>query len=176
MNIRPAIAADAHAIASVHVQTWQAAYRELIPDAYLNSLAIEPREQLWHESIRRGTPEVWVVEVDSRVVGWSAFGTSRDPDAQPHTGELEAIYLLPEYWMTGTGWALWLATRRRLIERGFSTATLWALADNTRAARFYAAARFTPDPHSETEIALGGKALKKIRYRTTLGAAATDSA
>jgi ribosomal protein S18 acetylase RimI-like enzyme len=176
VNIRPAIAADAHAIASVHVRSWQAAYRDIVPDAYLDSLETEKREQICRESIRRGTPEMWVVEVDSRVVGWSAFGASRDPDAPPQTGELEAIYVLREYWMTGTGWALWLATRRRLIERGFLTATLWALADNTRATRFYAAAGFTLDPQSETEITYGGKALKKVRYKTTFGAVATDSA
>jgi GNAT superfamily N-acetyltransferase len=174
--IRPAVAADAHAIASVHVQTWQAAYRDLVPDVYLSSLAIEPREQMWRESIRRGTPEVWVVEVGSRVVGWSAFGASRDPDAQPQTGELEAIYLLPEYWTTGTGWALWLTTRRRLMERGFSTATLWTLADNLRATRFYAAAQFALDEKSEAEVTYGGKALKKVRYKTTFGKVAADCA
>jgi ribosomal protein S18 acetylase RimI-like enzyme len=176
VHIRPAIAADAPVIARVHVQSRQAAFRDLVPDAYPDSLATEKREQICRESIRRGTPEMWVVEVDSRVVGWSAFGASRDPDAQPQTGELEAIYLLPEYWMTGTGWALWLASRRRLIERGFSTATLWSLADNIRANRFYAAAGFTRDPMSETEISYGGKALKKVRYRTTFGEVATDSA
>jgi GNAT superfamily N-acetyltransferase len=173
--IRLAIAADAHAIASVHVQTWQAAYRDLVPDAYLNSLTIETREPVWRESIRRGTSEIWVVEVDSRVIGWSAFGASRDPDAQPQTGELQAIYLLPEFWKTGTGWALWLKTRRRLLERGFSTVTLWTLADNVRATRFYAAAGFTPDPASETDVTYSGKVLKKLRYQTTFGEVATES-
>jgi GNAT superfamily N-acetyltransferase len=176
VNIRQAIAADAHAIARVHVQSWQAAYRDVVPDAYLDSLASEQREQTCRESIRRGTPEIWVVEVDSRVVGWAAFGASRDPDASPQSGELEAIYLLREYWMTGMGWALWLTTRRRLIERGFSSATLWTLADNTRATRFYAAAGFTLDPQSATETNYGGKTLKKVRYKTTFGEVATDSA
>jgi GNAT superfamily N-acetyltransferase len=176
LNIRPAIAADAHAIACVHVQSWQAAYRDVVPDAYLDSLAIEKREQTCRESLRRGTPEMWVVEVDSQIVGWAAFGASRDPDAQPQTGELEAIYLLREYWTTGTGWALWLATRRRLIERGFSSAILWTLADNIRATRFYAAAGFTLDPQSETAVAYGGKTLKKVRYKTTFAEVATDCA
>jgi ribosomal protein S18 acetylase RimI-like enzyme len=176
MSIRLATAADAHAIASVHVQSWQTAYRNLVPDAYLNSLAIETRESMWRESIRRGTPEMWVTELDAGVVGWSAFGASRDPDAPPQTGELEAIYLLPEYWQTGTGWALWLVTRRRLIDRGFSTVTLWSLADNVRATRFYMAAGFTVDPKSETELTVGDRVLKKVRYRTTLGEVATRSA
>jgi GNAT superfamily N-acetyltransferase len=174
MHIRSARLTDAPAIARVHVQSWQAAYRDVVPGEYLDTLDAEKREPLWRESISRGTPEIWVAEVQSRVVGWSAFGMSRDPDAQSHTGELEAIYLLQDYWHTGTGWALWLVSRRRLVERGFSVVTLWTLADNLRASRFYAAAGFTPDPGSAVEVTLGNKSLRKVRYKANLREIATD--
>jgi ribosomal protein S18 acetylase RimI-like enzyme len=171
MNIRPAIASDARTVATVHVQAWQRAYRGIVPDAYLDSLSIDRREHNWRVVIQKGTPELWVAEADSQVVGWSAFGASRDEDATPHTGELEAIYVLPQYWSTGTGRALWLGTRRRLIERGFTTATLWVLTANVRAIRLYAAAGFAPNPASEKEINIGGRALREIRYQTDLGPA-----
>jgi L-amino acid N-acyltransferase YncA len=173
MNIRQVVAADAHGVASVHVRTWQTAYRGIVPDAYLDSLSIEKREFFWRESIRRGTPEIWVAEKNSQVIGWAAFGASRDQDARPETGELEAIYLLPSHWATGAGRALWLTTQRRLIERGFSSATLWVLADNARAIRFYVAAGFVPNPATEKEIGIGGRTLRELRYETRFFDAAT---
>jgi GNAT superfamily N-acetyltransferase len=176
MNIRQVVAADARGVATVHVHTWQAAYRGIVPDAYLDTLSIDKREHIWRESIRRGTPETWVAESSSQVIGWTAFGASRDPGARAQIGELEAIYLLPLYWGTGTGRALWLQTRRRLIDRGFQGATLWVLSDNARAIRFYAAGGFIPDPSTEKELSIAGRTLKEIRYATIFGdAAATGS-
>jgi GNAT superfamily N-acetyltransferase len=168
MNIRPAVVSDARTVATVHVHSWQSAYRGIVPDAHLDSLSIDRREAIWRVAIQKTTPELWVAECDSRVIGWSAFGASRDADASPRTGELEAIYLLPRYWNTGAGRALWQISRRRLLERGFATVTLWVLAANVRAIRFYAAAGFAPNPATEKGINIGGRALREIRYETVL--------
>ena len=43
MEIRPAEPEDALAVARVHVRTWQAAYRSLLPDHYLDQLRAEDR-------------------------------------------------------------------------------------------------------------------------------------
>jgi hypothetical protein len=42
-EIRAARPADALAVAEVHVRSWQAGYRHLLPDAYLDSLRPEDR-------------------------------------------------------------------------------------------------------------------------------------
>lgn len=169
IEIRPAVATDARGVAQVHVLTWQTAYRGLVPDAYLDSLSVDEREQRWSEAIAKSAPELWVAESDTRVVGWTAFGPSRDADAAPGTGELEAIYVTPAYWSKGIGRSLWLLTRGRLSKRGFSSVTLWVLTGNARAIRFYQAAGFLPEPASEKEIRLGGLGLKEIRYETAIG-------
>jgi hypothetical protein len=39
--VRPATPDDADAIASVHVRSWQAAYRGIVPDAMLDALSIQ---------------------------------------------------------------------------------------------------------------------------------------
>jgi ribosomal protein S18 acetylase RimI-like enzyme len=168
VKIRPAMASDASGIARVHVRTWQTAYRGVVPDGYLDSLSVTQREQFWRESIARGTPELWIAEVDSQVVGWASFGPSRDPGMPGGTGELEAIYVLPDFWGTGAGRALWLTTRSRLIERGFAAATLWVLTDNARAIRFYRAAGFVPEAGTQKQIEVGGRALGEIRFGITL--------
>ena len=166
MNVRPAQLHDARGIADVHVRSWQAAYRGIVPDEHLNSLSIDAREMSWRRQLNAESPEVWVAEVRSEVVGWVSFGASRDDDAAAGVGEVEAIYVLAEHWSTGAGRALWLKARQRLSERGFERVTLWVLADNSRAIRFYRAAGFAPSLTRVVEI--GGKNLNEIRYEVRI--------
>jgi len=49
MLIRFAAPGDEHGIAVVHVESWQAAYRGLMPQKVLDELSIEQRESGWHE-------------------------------------------------------------------------------------------------------------------------------
>jgi len=138
MNIRPAHADDAQAIATVHVRSWQAAYRGVVPDAYLDSLSIEQRTTFWRGFLEEPSrPEIWAADADPPIIGWAIISQSRDKDAAPRTGELNAIYVLPEYWSSGVGRALWIKAKERLSERGFDQVTVWVLADNVRAIRFY---------------------------------------
>jgi ribosomal protein S18 acetylase RimI-like enzyme len=103
--------------------------------------------------VTRGAPEIWVAEAEGNVAGFVSFGASRDPDSVPSTGEIEAIYVLPAYWGTGVGFALWQVAQRWLIERRFTSATLWVLKNNTRAIRFYSAAGFLAQLSSERKSA-----------------------
>jgi ribosomal protein S18 acetylase RimI-like enzyme len=168
MNVRPAAESDALGVARVHVFTWQVAYRGIVPDAYLEALSVGRRESVWRESILRGTPELWVADTGSEIIGWAAFGPSRDMDAARNTGELEATYVMPSFWAKGIGRNLWLAARQRLVQHGFLTATLWVLKDNLRARGFYRAAGFSEDSVSEKEIVLGGQKLREVRYAVSL--------
>jgi ribosomal protein S18 acetylase RimI-like enzyme len=174
VKIRPAGIADAAAIATVHVRTWQQCYRGIVPDDYLDGLSIQRREEQWREALASGTTEVWVAESSTGVVGWIAFDASRDPDAEPSTGELQAVYVSPERWSSGIGRELWLKARARLAERGFARATLWVLRDNARAIRFYREAGFGPS--LEKPITIGGNELIEVRYEVALGSGETTAA
>ncbi len=44
ITIRPAVAADAAAIARVHVDTWRTTYRGIVPDEHLAKLSYEKGE------------------------------------------------------------------------------------------------------------------------------------
>lgn len=169
MGIRPAVESDALGVAKVHVYTWQVAYRGVVPDSYLGSLSVSNRESAWRESIIRGSPELWVAEWNSEIIGWAAFGPSRDGNADGSVGELEAIYVTPSFWKKGLGRSLWLTARRRLVERGFTSVTLWVLRDNLRAIQFYRAAGFDEDTASEKEIVRAGQKLREVRYVASLG-------
>jgi len=169
MRIEPARLEDARAIAEIHVQTWRAVYQGIVPQEYLASLSVEKREAMWHDSIAKGIPELWVARVDDRLIGWVAFDSLRDQGASSEAGEVWAIYVTPSHWSRGAGRALWLTARERLQQRGYKSASLWVLAENSRAIKFYLAAGFAPDLESTQEITLGGRSLKEVRYEADIG-------
>jgi GNAT superfamily N-acetyltransferase len=168
MNIRPAHVDDSEDIATIHVRGWQSAYRGIVPDSYLKSLSIEQRAKSWRSYfLEPSSSEIVVADVDSGLIGWASFGASRDDDAREGTGELYAVYVLPDHWSTGVGRALWQRAKERLAERGFVRATLWVLSANARAIRFYSAAGFVPTVQRSIEI--GDVALPEARYEVPIG-------
>lgn len=157
--IRKALPSDAKAIAQVHISSWQEAYRDLMPAEYLNSLeaTLAQRESFWIRSIESGESNVWVAESNKQVVGWISVGASRDEDAAGgNAGEVMAIYVLARYWQTGVGLALWKAGLQYLMEQGYQRLTLWVLARNERAIRFYRRAGCVEETGSERNLKRGG--------------------
>lgn len=150
--IRDATPADARAIASVHVRSWQTAYRGELPGNYLDGLSIDERHAQWVERLAEPETgaETLVAEEDGRVIGFAGFGPSRDEDAPPATGEVYAIYLQPEWFGRGVGRELFAHANGRLRELGYARATLWVLATNERSRRFYERAGWTFDGTEST--------------------------
>jgi ribosomal protein S18 acetylase RimI-like enzyme len=168
MIVRPAILEDSRAIAEIHVRSWQAAYRDIVPPAFLDSLSIEQRERGWRQRLERDTSGTSVLEERGEVLGWVSAGPSRDADARSSTSELWAIYVAPEHWRRGAGQRLWDNAEAHLTRAGFLEVTLWVLKDNTRAIGFYRANGFTVDPGVEKAIELGGAEVIEVRLRKPL--------
>ena len=167
MFIRPAEPADALAVARVHVRSWQAAYRGLIDDGYLDSLRPEDRAARYNFShVDPLLPYTQVALDADQVVGFATTMPSRDADAC-NDGELAALYVDPEQWGRGFGVALMAAARARLVERGFTQAILWILAGNQRAARFYEKDGWRADG-TERVQKMWDVELNELRYRCTL--------
>ncbi len=143
--IRRAVAADAEAIAGVHVRSWRWAYRGIIPDDVLDGMSLAEREAKWRDWFAHDDgSEAFVADEGGRVVGFCTIGAARDAGLDG-VGELQAIYLDAEAAGRGVGRALHDAAIARLRERGFGRAILWVLEHNPRARRFYAAAGWRPD-------------------------------
>jgi GNAT superfamily N-acetyltransferase len=136
-TIRSAEPADARAIAEVHVASWRWAYAGDLPQEVLDALSVDDRERMWNRAILDAAVTVIVAEEGGRVVGFVSTGPTRDDDAPGGTGELFAIYLDEAVAGTGVGAALLERAERDLREAGFNRATLWVLASNDRARRFY---------------------------------------
>ena len=77
---------------------------------------------------------------------------------------VQALYVLAEHWGTGVGRALWLRGLQHLASLGLETATLWVLAENLRAVRFYQNAGWIAQAESSRTLTRGGCELEEVRY------------
>jgi ribosomal protein S18 acetylase RimI-like enzyme len=169
VHLRRAHESDARAVAEVHVRTWQQAYRDLLPTAYLNSLSVEARERFWASelSVLPADRSLWLAEASGEVVGFASVGPSSDEVTSPSTGEIYAIYVLPECWDRGVGRSLLAHAMRDLVEHGYDTATLWVLESNERARRFYEQAGWRTDGARKLDR-IGDQEVSEVRYRSAL--------
>ncbi|MGH8238863.1 MAG: GNAT family N-acetyltransferase, partial [Steroidobacteraceae bacterium] len=126
MLLRPAEPADASDVARVHARAWQVAYRNLLPDDYLDSLNAEDRAQRYTFGGTDPRLPMTTVAVDDRgtIRGFATTCAARDADVPGH-GELAAIHVDPDWWGRGVGVALLAAARARLLDAGFRRAILW---------------------------------------------------
>jgi GNAT superfamily N-acetyltransferase len=157
IGLRDATPADAHAIASVHVASWQVAYRGLIPDHVLDGLSVADRAEIWADRLAvPSTPTRTLLVVEGpAVLGFASTGPARDQD-DPAEGELYAFYLDPSAWGRGRGARLHAGAVDRLRTDGFTHARLWVLDSNVRAIRFYHRQGWTETGRTKVDRDLGG--------------------
>lgn len=136
--IRLAKFADAKAIATIHVASWQETYTGLLPQEMLERLSVQNRTARW-EQLLSGKLRVLVVEAAGSAVGFASYGAQRDGSLREKgfTGEIEAIYLLKRAQRQGIGRHLMARIARCLRNDGHDAAALWVLRDNHAACTFY---------------------------------------
>jgi L-amino acid N-acyltransferase YncA len=171
IEIRPATVEDAAAVAAVHIGSWRAAYRGIVPQEHLDGLDVARRAEAFREFLAApvGGERVLVATVAGAVVGFVAFGPYRDGAAlHPSEGEIRAIYADAAHWGTGAGRLLMAAALRELAAQGRHPVRLWVLRANERARRFYARAGFAADGAVDVFRVKGGGdlavELDEVRY------------
>ena len=164
MEIQAATAEDCRAVAEVHVESWQRAYRGILPEQYLASLSVADREAMWRRLVEQQPSHLLVARAAGQVVGFVAFGASRDDGAPIDRAEIWAIYVNAASWSTGAGRLLWLEALQRIVAEGYKSVSLWVIAGNERAVRFYERAGFVVEPGSRKSFQLGGTTLEELRY------------
>lgn len=131
---------DARAIGAVHIASWRAAYRGLMPDQVLDDLTLDGRERDWQGWLATGGDRelTLVAELDGEV---AAFCTLEVPSTEPEEPDdvagIPALYARPDAFGRGVGAALMQAALDAMRERGYREAILWMLEGNERAQRFY---------------------------------------
>lgn len=173
--IRAATVEDAAGIAEVHVVSWRAAYRGLLPQSLLDGLSVERRIAQWQQSLPSGNWDVHVAAgPDGHVGGFIATGPSRDDDADETVGELMTIYLRPELWSLGIGGRLHAAGIAGMMTR-FEQATLWVLDSNARSRAFYERQGWQQPDGIVKRDTIGDVEVVEIRYRRPLNGHAQNS-
>lgn len=157
--VRRAKASDAAAITALQVRSWQAAYRGIVPDAFLDNLAEDAWLERWSNQLATAPPagvhqlvstDAW--EGPPRAV--AACGPAIVPTAAL-TGQLYVLYADPGYWGCGHGAALLQRVHELLAADRHSGALLWVAAANTRSIEFYERHGWTKDGHTQLEEVAG---------------------
>lgn len=168
MQLRPARPDDAMAVARVHVRSWQAGYRGLLPDAFLETMRPEERAARYTFGDPDPAQPKTILAVDAnKILGFATVSPARDND-EVRVGELCALYVDPDHWRRGIGAALMAAADARLRDMGFDAAMLWVLKHNARAERFYRKNGWNADG-AERMASAWGLMLDEVRYRRGFG-------
>ena len=134
INIRKSQEKDAKKMVEINVETWKIAYRNLLPDEYLDNRNVtEERITKLANTLKENEIISFVAEVNGDVVGFCNGGEVRDKD-YPFDYELFAIYVHPAYQNKGVGQALFDAFKAKTQDCPFY---LYALKDNVPATSFY---------------------------------------
>jgi len=165
IELRRATSEDAAALAAVEVRSWRAAYRGLMPVAFLDGLSEAEKTAAWHQNLLKhgasGRKRVWVALSDAGICGFVRVGSVMD---EREVGLIYLLYVLPEHWSRGVGTALMRVGMLELRDLGMREAILWVLADNLRARRFYEHLGWAPDGRTVSEDYEGCR-LEALCYR-----------
>jgi ribosomal protein S18 acetylase RimI-like enzyme len=159
ISVRRGTPKDAGALAELFRQSWEAAYRGIIPHLHLESI-IRRRDKSWWKNAVSGGDGLLVLEVAGTVAGYATFGRSRLKSR--YQGEIYEIYLAPNYQGLGFGEHLFEGVRHALDQRKLNGLIVWALTDNVVAQDFYW--RRGGRPIAKSVDRIGGAKLEKIAF------------
>ena len=137
--------------AYVHWKAWQEAYTGFISQEYLDRNTLDKCEEMAY----RWPDNIFIAKTGNKVIGFAGCGISRD---NPDAGEVYAIYVLSEYYGTGTAQKLMDAATGQL--GNCAVIYVWVLKENARAIRFYEKYGFEKDGAEKYMPALKADAIR----------------
>jgi L-amino acid N-acyltransferase YncA len=172
VSVRPARAEDVPEIARIQVETWRAAYAQLLPAEVL-ARATEARARAEWAAAVTAPPSpshrVLVAQEQQQVVGFAAFGPAEpagddDPAA---AGQIHALLVEPRWGRRGHGSRLLAAIVDHLRADGTTVALAWVADGDVASGRFYASAGWEPDGYVRT-LEDAGRTLRESRLHASL--------
>ena len=142
--------------AFVHWRSWHTAYPGLVNREYLDNLTLEKCEEIafkWPDNIL-------VAKNKEQVIGFIGYGKSKE---NTNTGEIFALYVLPEYCGKGIGSKLMQSGLDLL--RMYPQVYVWLLKENKKAFRFYQKCGFMPDGKEKMSESVGAAGIRMTLYR-----------
>lgn len=166
MTLRRATDADAAAVGRIHVESWNVAYRGLMPDDVIARTDLAYRTQFWAERIADPDWPVFVIDEDGTCIAFCQMIPTRDSDDDnKRVGHITSLHVLPHLRGRSYGRTLVDHVLAEFARRGFTAVTLWVLEENRNARRFYEKYGFTLDGgtrrNPKTQV-------PEVRYRIRL--------
>lgn len=155
---RPKEADNYDEISRIYALSWKTAYRNLIPDDYLDAIS----ETRWTPTMEREKEKLFLAVENRKILGASTYDAARDPK-MCGWGEIISMYLLPSYYRQGIGTQLFAAVNKALMDNGFLKIYLWVLEGNVSARAFYEknGFYFNGDVNADN---IGGRNVNEVRY------------
>jgi GNAT superfamily N-acetyltransferase len=174
VSVRPARPDDAAEIGRIQVDTWRAAYRQLLPAGVLDELSPEDAAGAWRAAITEPpSPRHHVLialEQDWRV-GFVALGPADDletDDPEPATTvALAPILVEPRWGRRGHGSRLLAAAVDHARSDGMTRAIAWVPEGDAASREFLISAGWAPDGLARA-LDTGAGELREIRLHASL--------
>ena len=175
--VRPARAGDTESLVRVQVASLRCLFDGIVPAELLGELTGDEARGVWRErwlSAISNPPSsrhrvlVAVVEAPPReVVGFVSLGPATDADRWPGTdGELYELRVDPSRAGQGHGGRLLHAAADTLVEDGFRTVSVWAMASDSALQRFLESAGWALDgARGELDV---GASVPVVRLHTRI--------
>lgn len=160
ISIRRARSDDAAMLSDVFDAAWREAYQGIIPGVALDRMLARRGPRWWRATIGRGRPLV-VLEIGEAIAGYVSYGRCRDRTLRAE-GEIDELYLAPEYQGLGFGTRLFKAVRNDMTDREVTRVAVWSLAENGRARAFYE--RLGGRIVAQSADRVAGASLAKVAY------------
>ncbi|MFL6162279.1 MAG: GNAT family N-acetyltransferase [Jatrophihabitantaceae bacterium] len=152
VSVRPATVRDAGQIGRLQNETWQLAYRRVLPAEVLVALDAERFAASWQAAIAQPpTPahHVLVALEGEQLVGFGAFGPDADrqpDDPEPeHTAAIGTLLVEPRWGRRGHGSRLLAAVADIARADGVRRLVAWVPAADTASLEFYRSAGWAAD-------------------------------
>lgn len=146
-------------LSNVYQQSWNHAYRNIMPQSYLDSIP----SGHWADNVRQEGIHTLIMRQGNSIIGTASFCQSRW-EKYPGYGEIISIYFLPEYMGKGYGKQLIGKAVDELRRKGFTELLLWVLEENQAARKFYEACGFSYCGERKRED-IGGESLTELMYQ-----------
>lgn len=160
LSVRLARNSDATSLSRVFDLAWREAYRGILPGAVLERMISRRGPAWWSHMIKRGRP-LAVLDDGEHLAGYISYGPARQTGLSIK-GEIDELYLAPEYQGCGLGRRLMKAACNDLNAHMLSPVGVWSLADNERACAFYE--KHGGHPVRSVKDMFEGKSLIKVLY------------
>ena len=93
IEIRKAAVKDSSVLGEIHAKSWKAAYKNIVPDSFLDRFTPEKRQKYFEKALTEEREEDFLVFYDNNPVGLICIGKCRDEDQDAGPAKYGAVYL-----------------------------------------------------------------------------------